>query len=59
MLLVAGAGITIVGDRVATLPGATTPIVLDGSAHGLRLVQARPEQVASAIEQSVQDAGGP
>ena len=35
------------------------PIVLDGSDHGLRLVQARPDDVAAAIEQSVQDAGGP
>jgi pimeloyl-ACP methyl ester carboxylesterase len=48
-----------VRDLAAALPGATTPIVLDGSDHGLRLVRARPDDVASAIEQSVRDAGGP
>ena len=47
-----------VRDLATALPGAKTPIVLDGSEHGLRLVQARPDDVASAIEQSVQDAGG-
>jgi len=46
-------------DLAAAFAGATRPIVLDGSDHGLRLVQARPDDVASAIEQSVQDAGGP
>ena len=48
-----------VRDLAAALPGAETPMVLDGSEHGLRLVQARPDEVASAIEQSVRDAGGP
>jgi pimeloyl-ACP methyl ester carboxylesterase len=46
-------------DLAAALPAARTPIVLEGSAHGLRLVRARPDEVASAIERSVQDAGGP
>jgi pimeloyl-ACP methyl ester carboxylesterase len=46
-------------DLAAALPGATTPTVLEGSEHGLGLVQARPDEVASAIGQSVQDAGGP
>lgn len=48
-----------VRDLAAALPGAETPMVLEGKEHGLRLVQARPDEVASAIEQSVRDAGGP
>ena len=48
-----------VRDLATALPGAKEPIVVDGSEHGLRLVQARPDDVASAVEQAVQAAGGP
>ena len=46
-----------VRDLATALPGAKPPIVLDGSDHGLRLVQARPDDVAAAIEQAVRDGG--
>ena len=48
-----------VRDLATALPGAKPPIVLDGSDHGLRLVQARPDDVGAAIEQAVREAGGP
>jgi pimeloyl-ACP methyl ester carboxylesterase len=46
-------------DLAAAIPTALDPVIVGGKAHGMGLVEDRPEDVAAAIARAAQVAGGP